>query len=116
VISCPRVLIIDRDRRTVDRLQEQFTRFGYEAEVALSGHVGVSIVAERRMSVAVLSAALGHESDWALVRRLKKSDPAMPVVCFNGPKVKGLSREAKRAGVTKLLVDQAEAETVMARP
>jgi len=38
----------------------------------------------------------------------------MPVVCFNGPKVKGLSREAKRAGVTKLLVDQAEAETVMA--
>ena len=67
----PRVLIIDEDRRTVDKLQEMFTRVGCEAEIALSGNVGLSIVSERHMSVAVLSAKVGHGEDWALVRELK---------------------------------------------
>ena len=113
VIDRPRVLIIDEDRRTVDRLQEQFVQSGYEAEVALSGSVGLSIIEERRMSVAVLNAELGHEADWALVKHLKESDPQMPVVLFNGPKVKGLSREAKRAGVASFLLHPAEPERVI---
>lgn len=109
----PRVLIIDGDRRTVDKLQEEFVRSGYEAEIALSGNVGISIIEDRRMSVAVLSAELGHEADWALVKSLKESDPSLPLVLFNGPKVKGLSREARRAGVARFLAHPLDTEKVM---
>jgi len=114
VIDRPRILIIDEDRRTVDELQEKFTRSGFEAEVALSSTVGLAIVEERRMTAAVLNARLGHMEDWALVRRLKEFDPSLPLVLFNAPKVKGMSREAKRAGVTKFLSHPAELDLVMA--
>ena len=110
----PRVLIIDGDRRTVDQLQEHFTRSGCEAEVALSGHVGLSIVEERRMSLTILNGEMGLEGDWALVRRLKAFDPAMPLMLFNGPNAKSVSREARRHGVTRFLAQPVEVETVMA--
>jgi DNA-binding NtrC family response regulator len=113
VVIRPRVLIIDVDRRTVDKLQEKFTQLGYEAEIALSGSVGLSIVAERRMSVAILSAKIGHSEDWELVRKLKTHDPKLPVVLFNAPNVKGLSKEARRAGCAKFLVLDSDSEKLL---
>jgi DNA-binding NtrC family response regulator len=113
VITRRRVLIIDEDRRTVDKLQEKFVQSGYEAEIALSGLVGLAIVAERYMSVAVLSAKVGHDLDWELVKSLKKSDPQLPVVLFNVPKIKGFSKEARRAGVSKFILSDLDAETVL---
>lgn len=109
----PRVLIIDEDRRTVDKLQEKFTQLGYEAEIALSASVGVSIVAERQMSVAILSAKIGHSEDWDLVRQLKNQDPHLPVVLFNAPNVKGLSKEARRAGCAKFLMLDFDSERLL---
>ena len=113
VFDRPRVLIIDEDRRTVDRLQEHFVQSGYEAEIALSGPVGLSIIEERRMDAAVLNAAMGHHEDWALVKSLKHFAPSLPLVLFNGPKVKGLSREAKRAGVSRFLIHPTDAQEII---
>jgi DNA-binding response OmpR family regulator len=112
MISRLRVLIIDVDRRTVDRLQELFIQSGYEAEVALSPSVGLSIVNERQMSVAIMSAESGSDENWRLVRRMKETDPNLPVVLFDAPKVKGLSREARRAGVQRCLTTPMDAEAV----
>ena len=114
MIDRRRVLIIDVNRRTVDELHKTFIQSGYEAEVALSAPVGLSIIAARRMDAAVLNADLGHEEDWQLVKRLKKSDPELPLVLFNAPKVKGLSREARRAGVERFLVSPLDPDTVLA--
>ena len=114
MIDRPRVLIIDEDRRMVDQLQEYFNRSGYEAEVALSPTVGLSIIEERRMSLTGLNGEMGLEGDWALVRRLKQFDPAMPLVLFNGPKTKDIAREARRLGVSRVLAQPAQIETVMA--
>ncbi len=113
MLDRPRVLIIDKDRRTVDQLQEHFIQRGCEAEVALSASVGLSILEKRRMSAAILNAHLGHESNWNLVRRIRASDPKLPLVLFNGANVKGLSREARRAGVTRFLLQPSEIETVL---
>ncbi len=98
ILRC-RVLIIDGDRRTVDQLQDQFERDGFEPEVALSGDVGLSIVGERRMNAAVLDASMGKEDDWNLLRDLKRRDPSLPVVLINGPK--GESAVARRAGAAR---------------
>ena len=98
-----RVLIIDEDRRTVDKLQELFVRSGFEAEIALTPSVGLNIVTERQMSVAVLSAKFGCDADWEMVRHIRKHDPSLPILLFNAPKQKGLSREARRVGVKRFL-------------
>lgn len=111
--SRQRVLIIDEDRRTVDRLQEKFLQVGFEAEIALTGEVGVAIVAERYMSVALLSARLGQDAKWELVKKLKEFDPHLPVVLFNGPKIKGLSKEARRAGVAKFLLSDTDTQSLL---
>ena len=114
MIEGQRVLIIDGNRRTVDKLQEKFLRSGYEAEIALSASVGLSIVEERRMNVAVLSAKMGHEEDWQLVRRLKESDPRLRLVLFDGPSSKGFCREARRMGVTRFAASPCDPDTVFA--
>lgn len=115
MIECQRVLIIiDGNRTTVDKLQEKFLRSGYEAEIALSGSVGLSIVEERRMSVAVLSAKMGHQEDWQLVKRLKKSDPRLRLVLFDGPSNKVFFREARRMGVTRFVASPCDPDTVFA--
>ncbi len=112
MINRPRVLIIHEDRRTVDKLQELFVRSGYEAEIALTSEVGLSVIRERHMSVAVLGSELGPDGNWEFIKKLKESDPGLPVVLFNAPKVKGLSREARRVGVQKLLAIPTDVEAV----
>ena len=107
-----RVLIIDADRRTVDRLQEMFLQSGFEAEVALSPNVGLNIVNERQMSVAILSAEVACDGDWAVVKGMKQRDPDLPVVLFNAPNEKGLSREARRAGVKRFLATPTDIQAV----
>ena len=114
VIDRRRVLIIDKNRRTADELQETFVKSGYEAEVALSALVGESIISERRMDVAVLNADIGHKEDWKLVRKLRKYDPLLPLVLFNAPKVKELSREARRIGVERFIDTPLDPATVLA--
>ncbi len=113
MIDCQRVLIIDGNRRVVDKLQSVFVQSGYEAEIALSGSVGLSIIAERRMSAAVLSARIANDDEWSFVRSLKKFDPDLPVVLFDAPKVKGLSREARRAGVSRFLATPIDPDRIL---
>lgn len=113
MVTPPRVLIIDGDRRIVDKLQELFVRSGCEAEIALSPSVAIAVVSERYMSVAVLNAELDKESDWQVVRHLKQSDPTLPVVVFNAPRAKGLSREARRLGIARLLGSPTKIESVL---
>ena len=114
LIDRRRILIIDRNRRTVDELQEKFVSSGCEAEIALSAPVGLSIIASRKMDVAVMNAELGHQEDWELVKTLKESNPELPLVLFDAPKQKGLSREARRAGVERLLVSPMDADIILA--
>jgi len=99
----PRVLIIEEDRRTVDELQDRFERGGFEAEVALSGEVGLSIIAERKMNVAVVDAQREEARDWQLLKDLKESDPGLHVILINGIKGRGMWRVARRAGAARFL-------------
>lgn len=112
MIENQRVLIIDGDRRTVDKLQEKFIQSGYEAEIALSGTVGLSIVGERRMRIGVLNAKMGHDEDWQLVKRLRKRDPGLRLVLFDCPATKDFSREARRMGITMAIASPSDLETV----
>ena len=108
-----RVLIIEEDRRTVDQLQEHLEVMGYEAEVALSGRIGLAIVTERKMSAAVLDANVDGGEAWDILRAIKRKDPDLLVVLINGRARKGESRMARRAGATRFMRSPSDPEKVI---
>lgn len=108
-----RVLIIEADRRTVDELQERFERHGFEAEVALTTAVGLSILSERRMDAAVLDAQMDAHEDWKVLKSIRAKDPKLPIVMINGAKLKGITKLARRAGASRFLPSPVDPEKVI---
>ena len=108
-----RVLIIEQDRRTVDQLQEKLETVGMEAEIALSGDVGLTILREREMDAAVVDAKVGDFDGWDLLRAIKRSAPQLPVVFINGRARKGESRVARRAGAARFIRTPADPDRVI---
>ena len=98
-----RVLIIEENRRTVGALHDKLESNGYEAEVALSGEMALFIVTEREMDAAVLDHRMSGFTEWELVRQIKRRAPALPIVLINGPRQKGVSRVARRAGASRFM-------------
>jgi len=66
-----RILVISQDRWLLDRLRDVLDSAGFEAEIALSGAVGVNIAVERRVDLMVADEAV---EDFQNVRKIK--DPA----------------------------------------
>ena len=66
-----RILVISQDRWLLDRLRDVLDNAGFEAEIALSGAVGVNIAVERRVDLMVADEAV---EDFQNVRKIK--DPA----------------------------------------
>ena len=99
----PRVLIIEENRRTVGELHDVFERSGFETEVALSGESALSIVLERDMDAAVLEYNISGFEEWELIRKLRIKAPDLPIVMINGPRQKGASRVARRAGACRFM-------------
>ena len=108
-----RVLIIEDDKRTVEEIHCVLENNGYETEVALTPQVGLAILAERRMDAAVLDAQLEEtDSGWTLLKQIRETNPALPIVLINAPKQKGLSEIARRAGASRFMAQPVNPERV----
>ena len=98
-----RVLVIEENRRRIGALHDKLERSGYETEVAVSGEMALTIVHTRDMDAAVLDHTMSGYNEWELVRELKNRAPELPIVLINGPRQKGISRAARRAGATRFM-------------
>src|SRR3990172_5373072 len=99
----PRILIIEQNRRRVGELHQRLENNGYETEVALNGELALSILRERDMDAAVLDHEMTGFDEWELVRKLKDNSPDLPIILINGPRLKGVSRIARRAGAARYM-------------
>lgn len=108
-----RVLIIQENRRTVGELNSKFEEQGYETEVALSGEIGLEIIGEREMDIAVVDHNVSGFEEWELLRQLKSMMPHLPVVLINGPRQRGISRVARQAGATRFMREPVNIERVI---
>ena len=98
-----RVLIIEENRRIVGELHDRLVREGYETEVALNGEMGMAIIRDRDMDVAVVDHHACGCEEWDLLRKLHRRVPGLPIVLINGPRRRGISRMARQAGATRFL-------------
>ena len=98
----------------VDELQDRLEQRGFEPEIALTGAVGLAIMAERKMHAVVLDAQIDNGEDpLELLKELKGTDPSLPVILINGVKGREMSRMAHRAGATRVLSNPADPARVV---
>ena len=98
-----RILIIDDERQTVDSLRDLLELYGYETEVALNKQVGITILLERKMDVAIIGATVHEVSGVEILQEMKKLRPDLPVIMLGNQKSKRIKSAAIKAGVYEFI-------------
>ncbi|MFO0795551.1 MAG: response regulator [Candidatus Brocadiaceae bacterium] len=98
-----RILIIDDERQTVDSLRDLLELYGYETEVALNKQVGITILLERKMDVAIIGATVQEISGVEILQEMKKLCPNLPVIMLGNQKSKRIKSAAIKAGVYEFI-------------
>ena len=98
-----RILIIDDERQTVDSLRDLLELYGYETEVALNKQVGITILLERKMDVAIIGATVHEISGVEILQEMKKLCPDLPVIMLGNQKSKRIKSAAIKAGVYEFI-------------
>lgn len=96
-----RLLLVEHDARVMDELRRLFGGPTFDCELARSVRTAEQILADRRMDVIAVDAALDglpRGGTPALIQQLKARGPGMKVVIFNGMTAKAGQRRMRRLG------------------
>jgi DNA-binding response OmpR family regulator len=76
-----RILLVDRELKTVEQLRDPLERRAFDVEIALSGEIGLQILEERHVDAILLSVGEGEGDDPAVfLRQVGESHSDIPVV------------------------------------
>jgi DNA-binding response OmpR family regulator len=76
-----RILLVDRNLKTVEQLRDPLEERAFDVEIALSGEIGLQILEERRIDAILLSLDEGPEEDPdVFVNGLGAQEPTIPVI------------------------------------
>ncbi len=98
-----RLLIVEDDRHSYDELRSELMERGYECEVALDMATARSVLAERRMDMAVVNVQIPETSEEGVLAELAEYNPQMQVVFYNGSTEKAHQRRLRRCGAASYL-------------
>lgn len=98
-----KLLLIEDDEPVAQVLSEAFGSQGHEVEVRHSGEAGLACLAEYRPDAVVLDIRLPRLDGVAVLRRIRATDPALPVIIMTGLATPGEIAELRRLGVTEII-------------
>ena len=76
-----RILLVDRNLKTVEQLRDPLEERAFDVEIALSGEIGLQVLEERRVDAILLSIDEAMEEDpAAFARVLAGIEPPIPVI------------------------------------
>lgn len=102
------ILIVDDDERVGAALAAMVTEFGCRARHALSGAVGLRLVAEAVPDVVLLDLRMPDMTGPQFLARLRQTHPALPVVVVTGHPDCDLVSDAARHAPVMLLAKPVE--------
>ncbi|HHT9125251.1 MAG TPA: response regulator [Candidatus Brocadiia bacterium] len=112
-MAYPRILIIEDTRQTVDDLRDYFELEGYETEVALNSQVAVSIIAERKMSLALIGTEVHEVPAIEIIKGLRSVDPSLPIIVIYENKSKRTEAALTKAGAQDFIAKPLDKNIVL---
>ncbi|MCP4366265.1 MAG: response regulator [Planctomycetes bacterium] len=102
-MAVTRIVIVEDERQTVDELRDHLELYGYETEVALTASVGLGIIEERKMDVAIIGEDVREVSGLEILGKLRELDPDVKVVMMTGQKSKRYRSSLLKSGAQGVL-------------
>jgi DNA-binding response OmpR family regulator len=98
-----RLLLIEDDVSVAELLRLAFNEAGHETTVRHTGEAGLARLIEGRPDAVLLDVRLPKLSGIEVLRRIRETDPSLPVILLTGQATAGEMAEAKRLGVAGVL-------------
>src|SRR5881628_235519 len=110
MIGCPRRTVggsheapLDRGRRAVAQvLADAFEADGHETAIRHTGEDGLAYLTSERPDAVVLDVRLPTMNGVAVLRRIRSTDPRLPVIIMTGLATPEEIAEARHLGVTEI--------------
>lgn len=110
-----RILIVEDERQTVDTLRDLFEQNGYETEVALNKQVALTILQERKMDIAIISAKVQEVPGTEILYEIRKLIPNIPVIVISDQKSKRVESSFLKAGANVFIVKPLDPAFILQR-
>jgi DNA-binding response OmpR family regulator len=98
-----KLLLIEDDEHVAQVLSEAFGSQGHETVVRYTGEEGLSYLTHERPDAVVLDIRLPGLGGVAVLREIRATDPALPVIIMTGLATAGEIAEVRRLGVTEIV-------------
>jgi two-component system OmpR family response regulator len=98
-----RLLLIEDDEAVAQVLAEAFSAGGHETIVMYTGEDGLAHLKRERPDAVVLDVRLPKLDGVAVLRQIRATDEALPVIIMTGLATPGEIAEIRRLGVTEII-------------
>ena len=98
-----RLLLIEDDEAVAQVLAEAFGSQGHETIIRYTGEDGLAYLTSERPDAVVLDVRLPRLNGVAVLRQIRSTDLALPVIILTGLATPGEVAELHRLGVTEII-------------
>jgi DNA-binding response OmpR family regulator len=98
-----KLLLIEDDEHVAQVLAEAFASQGHATDVRYTGEEGLAYLTRERPDAVVLDIRLPRLTGVAVLRQIRATDPALPVIIMTGLATAGEIAEVRRLGVTEII-------------
>ena len=98
-----KLLLIEDDQHVAQMLADAFASQGHATAIRYTGEEGLAYLTRERPDAVVLDVRLPRLNGVAVLRQIRATDPALPVIIMTGLATPGEIAEARRLGVTEII-------------
>ena len=98
-----KLLLIEDDEHVAQVLAEAFASQGHATAIRYTGEEGLAYLTRERPDAVVLDVRLPRLNGVEVLRQIRATDPALPVIIMTGLATPGEIAEVRRLGVTEII-------------
>ncbi len=98
-----KLLLIEDDEHVAQVLADAFASQGHATAIRYTGEEGLAYLTRERPDAVVLDVRLPRLNGVAVLRQIRATDPALPVIIMTGLATPGEIAEARRLGVAEII-------------
>jgi two-component system cell cycle response regulator DivK len=93
-----KILLVEDNEMNRDMLSRRLERKGYQVAIAVDGQQAVEMAQADRPALILMDMSLPLLDGWEATRRIKASDPSIPIIALTAHAMAGEEQKARTAG------------------